>query len=264
MLSPSDAESASFSAFARRARAEPDRTLIALDVDGTVSEIASTPQEAHVDDDVRRTIERLADRYQVWFLSGRDADAARELVGVQRAGYIGAHGLEVLDGEGLRPLFDASGRAATLDRLAAAVAAEVPEVEPYIERKRWSVAFHYRASPDMAPRLRKSIESRLEAGLQLRSGKMVYEVMPAVERDKGTALRWLLAAQRPRHVFVAGDDETDLAMFRALAAEDVDGLRVAVVHEQETPAGLVEGADLSVAGVQGLRRLLEELLGQGP
>jgi trehalose-phosphatase len=257
----------SLTEFVAHAKADPKRTLIALDVDGTISEIASKPEEARVRATFRRTLQRLAERYDLWFISGRDADLLREMVGVQYARYVGAHGLEVLDDEGLRPLFDADEREASVDRLAAEVVAELPEIGPHMERKRWSVAFHYRAFPpssDVPLRLRSSIEAHLGTGLQLRRGKKVYEVSPALGLDKGTALGWIIDTCRPARVLAAGDDRTDIAMFRLLvnrrASGGVDCLSVAVVQREETPEDLVAAADISVQGVEELHNLLRALL----
>jgi trehalose 6-phosphate phosphatase len=255
-------------AFVERARAGPPDTLLALDVDGTVSAIAPSPEEAVVGPELRATLERLAARYPLWFLSGRDADDARRLAGVDGAGYIGAHGLEALDREGLRPLAEGLDVGDELARVAEAVARRVPEAAPYIERKRWGVAFHYRAlggTPQVAARLRAAIEPQLTPRLRLQPGKMVLEVRAAAGRDKGTALAWLIKRLCPRRVLVAGDDLTDLAAFRALAERrgrgGIDGIAVAV-RTEETPEELLAVADAEVDGVDGLHALLRGLLGE--
>ena len=251
-------------AFLAQARGDPEGTLIALDVDGTVSAIVSTPDEALVEPEVRATLERVAQRYRVWFLSGRDADRAREIVGVREAGYVGAHGLEALDGDTLRTLAPLEDLSVQLDALAAAVAHDLPEAAPYIKRKRWSVAFHYRAAPEIAALLEERIEARVTPALRLHAGKMVYEVGPAIEHDKGTALAWLIETFHPRRVLVAGDDLTDVGMFRTLAEErargGVEGIGVAVLQPGETPAEVLDAADTAVDGVAGLQRVLLSLL----
>lgn len=250
--------------FVREARARPERTLLVLDVDGTVSPIAPAPDQATVDDAVRATLQRLAQRYRLWFISGRDADQARGIVGAEGASYIGAHGLEVLDERGLRPLFAGADPRPELQRLRGAVVSEVPEAARYVEQKRWSTAFHYRAAPEIGERLQRAIERHLPPSLRLRPGKMVLEVVPAVQYDKGSALAWLLASFAPRFVLVAGDDLTDIAMFRALSEErsrtGLQGLAVAVQQDAETPAEVVDAADAAVDGVSGLHALLRRLL----
>ncbi|MCH8994796.1 MAG: trehalose-phosphatase [Chloroflexi bacterium] len=255
--------------FIQEARADRQGTLIALDVDGTVSAIVASPDEATVTDELRATLEGVLASYPLWFVSGREADVAREIVGIAAAGYVGAHGLEVLDGDGLRPLVAGPDLQPLLGQVIEAVTNDVPEAAPYVERKRWGVSFHYRelaSSPELPARLRRSIEARLTPELSLRTGKMVYEVVPALGRDKGTALTWLIDTIHPRRALVAGDDLTDLTMFRVLAERrsdgDIAGLVVAVLHGAETPEELVAAADVSVEGVPGLHRLLTTLLGE--
>jgi trehalose-6-phosphatase len=69
---------------------------------------------------------------------------------------------------------------------------------------------------------------------------------------------------RARRVLVAGDDITDITMFAALrerrASGTVDGVAVAVLHDDETPSELVQAADTTVDGVTGLHALLRKLL----
>jgi trehalose-phosphatase len=250
--------------FLRDARADPARTLIALDVDGTVSDVAPAPDEAFVSDALRATLARVAEQYRLWFVSGRDAAVARELVGVDGAGYVGAHGLEAFDGGALRALAPLEDLGPQLEALASGVAAEVPEIAPYVERKRWSIGFHYRAVPEAGERLRAVIEARLTPALRLYAGKMLLEALPAVDHDKGTALAWVIDTHAPQRALVAGDDMTDLPMFRLVAERRargaIDGVAVAVIQPGETPADVLDAADSAVDGVAGLHRLLLELL----
>jgi trehalose-phosphatase len=254
--------------FLQRVKARPgEHTLVALDVDGTISAIAPSPEEAVVDDELRATLRRLSERFHLWLVSGRDADEVRRMVGIESIPCIGAHGLEVLDEQGLRPLFSAEASQRELEKLVEEVAADVPEAAPYVERKRWSVAFHYRRIPNasqVSERLRRAIEAHLPPGLRPRAGKMVIEVALAVDRDKGTALGWLIDSLAPERVLAAGDDLTDVAMFEALSERrtrsDIEGLSVAVLHGSETPEQVVAAADTTVDGVHGLHQLLLRLL----
>ena len=252
--------------FLHKAQADPRGTLVALDVDGTVSPIVESPQDATVGAEVRATLDHLSRRLHLWFVSGRNAEDARRMVDVAAAGYVGSHGLEVLDDEGLRPLQPMSEFQDTMARFAQAVAADVPEAAPHVERKRWGVAFHYRAiqpPSDIALKLQRSIEAHLTPNLRVQSGKMVFEVVPAVEYDKGTALLYLIDTIRPQRVLTAGDDLTDVAMFGALAERreqsELEGLSIAVLHGPETPAEVVRAVDATVEGVDGLHHLLRAL-----
>ena len=84
--------------------------------------------------------------------------------------------------------------------------------------------------------------------------------MSRKRRHARSALGWLINTLRPRLVFVAGDDLTDVAMFKLLAERrsrsKLKGLSVAVLQGRETPRQDVDAADVAVDGVQELHRLL--------
>lgn len=250
--------------FLDEARSDPAGTLLALDVDGTISEIAPTPGEAIVRPGLRRLLDRLSGTYRLAFLSGREASEARRMLGVRRASYVGSHGLEgpvTQESRALREAFRDRAQA-----LVAAVTADVPEAAPHVETKGWGVAFHYRAldDPALVRRLLASIERHLPPGLRLRHGKKVAEAVPDVPADKGAALAALVNELRPRRVLAAGDDQTDVAMFQALAglgqSAGLPFLRVAVLGGDEPPPELLASADHRVRGPDGLQRLLSALL----
>lgn len=258
-----------FDVFLRKAISSPERTIVALDVDGTISSIAPSPAEAVVDASMRTTLRSLSERYRLWFISGRDASQVRDMVGISTAGYVGAHGLEVLDrhDQDPRPLVSVINLESELEKLVRAVTSELPAIKSHVEAKRWSVAFHYRGIPEysLSPdRLRRGIEGHLPPALRIRPGKMVFEVVLAVEHDKGSALDWLISTVAPDRVFAGGDDHTDIAMFRALAEQrshtGIDALSVAVLQGAETPSAVVSAADMTVDGVPGMHQLLMALL----
>jgi trehalose 6-phosphate phosphatase len=252
-------------AFLREARGDPSHTLVALDIDGTVSEIAPTPEEAVVSQHVRGLLARLAGVYLLAFLSGRDAEVAQSMVGVPGAIYVGAHGLETLDEAGVHSTLDREAFVRGAQAMAEAVRGDVPEVGPHIEAKRWGVAFHYRLldEPALVQRLLESVQQRLPSGSKVRHGKKVFEVVPDVPADKGSALLALLERLAPRRVLFMGDDRTDVAAFRALAEKarrETASLRVAVLGIDEPPPELLANADHRVQGVDGTYLLLAQLL----
>jgi trehalose 6-phosphate phosphatase len=267
-------------AFLSEARGDPSHTLIALDIDGTVSEIAPTPEEAVVAPRMRSLLARLGDVYLLAFISGRDAEVALRMVDVPGATYVGAHGLETLDEAGVHSTLDREAFVRETQALAEEVRSDVPEVGPHIETKRWGVAFHYRLldEPALVRRLLRRVQGglqrrvqrrlrrvqrRLPFGLKVRHGKKVVEVVPDVPADKGSALLGLLERLAPRRVLFMGDDRTDVAAFCALGEQAERGvafLRVAVLGIDEPPADLLANADHQVRGVDGTYRLLAQLL----
>jgi len=227
-------------------RSEPDRAAVMLDVDGTLAPIVARPDLAAVPEGTRAEVSRLASRYAlVACVSGRTAEEAERLVGVDGVVYIGVHGLE------LAP--EAAAWRETLRPFAA-------EPWPWLEDKGLTVALHWREAPDEeeAERTLQAVAARAEAaGLEARWGRKVLELRPPVAADKGTAVRFLLEERGLRRALYAGDDTTDLDAFRGLEGLEV-GVRVAIVSP-ESPPELREAADVVVASPEELVELLRTL-----
>jgi trehalose 6-phosphate phosphatase len=229
-----------------RLASEPASGAILLDVDGTLAPIVARPELARVPAETRAELARLAGRYAlVACISGRPSAQVRELVGVDGLAYVGEHGLE-LDPEAERW----RGR---LDEF-------VSTVDLPVETKRLSASFHYREATDPVAaraRLEQVAERASAAGLRPRWGRMVLEIRPPVDADKGTAVRRLLELHGLRRALYAGDDATDLDAFRGL-----DGLEVAVriaIASGEAPSELTRRADVVLESPDELVRLLRLL-----
>jgi trehalose 6-phosphate phosphatase len=225
----------------------PDEAAILLDVDGTLAPIVARPEDATVPASTRAELARLVSRYAlVACLSGRSGLDAARVVGVPGIRYVGEHGLE------LEPSADAWA-----ERLAAFADSVAWPSEP---GKRLTLAFHYRTADNPAAAravLEQAAERALAEGLRPRFGRMVLEVRPPLDADKGTAARRLLAEAALGRALYAGDDTTDLDAFRSL-----DGLELAVrvaVASHEGPAQLARSADLVVANPAELLDLLRML-----
>jgi trehalose 6-phosphate phosphatase len=225
----------------------PGETALVLDVDGTLAPIVPRPEDAVVPEQTRGLLERLAGRYAlVASISGRPGDEARELVGVEGIVYVGEHGLEL------------DPRA---EEWAPAIAAFADSVDWPAERKRLSVSFHFREAEDeqaAVTELRRVADRAAAAGLRPRWGRKVLEVRPALDADKGTAIRALLDERGLRRALYAGDDSTDLDAFRGLDGLDL-AVRVAVVSK-EGPSELGTAADIVVGGPESLATLLSRLV----
>ncbi len=225
---------------------EPQRAAVLLDVDGTLAPIVERPEDASVPAEARAEVERLADRYAlVGCISGRTGADARELVGVEGAVYVGAHGLE------LEP--EAEAWRARLHEFA-------DGVDWPLEDKGLTVSFHYRKVDDEAEALAYLTgvaEQARAAGLVPRFGRKVLEVRPPVAADKGTAVRRLVRDRGLRRALYAGDDTTDLDAFAAVAELEL-GVRVAIASD-EAPSELLEQADVTLASPAQLVELLRKL-----
>jgi trehalose 6-phosphate phosphatase len=230
----------------RRLAEAPERAAVLLDVDGVLAPIVPRPEDARVPDETRRELVRLAARYRlVACVSGRPSSQVAELVGVEGVEVVGEHGLEL---------------APEAKAWAEKVQAFARGVDWPAEEKSLSVSFHFRRADDEAAArayLVHVADAAASAGLVPRWGRMVLEVRPPVDADKGTAVRALVARAGVTRALYAGDDTTDLDAFAGLDGLEF-GVRVAV-DSGEAPPGLVEAADVIVAGPEGVLALLRSL-----
>jgi trehalose 6-phosphate phosphatase len=254
----------------RSLTADPSRSALFFDVDGTLAPIVQRAQDAHVPKDTSLLLARLSRRYAlVACISGRAAADVRRLVGVGGIVYAGSHGAELLEPNATKP------------RIAPEFKRWEPEVKAFvherdtpamralrvrIEDKGPIMTFHWRGAPD-EDAAREHVERLAEqaeaSGLWTHWGRKVLEIRPPVPVDKGQAVRELVEQASPRAALYAGDDATDLDGFAALAALVEEGLlddAVTVgVRSDEGPREIVDRADLVVDGVEGVQRVLAEL-----
>jgi trehalose-phosphatase len=233
--------------------------VVCLDYDGTVAPIAPRPEAAILDAPMRETLERVAAELTLVVISGRDLDDVMHLASVAGAWYAGSHGFDVSGPGGFH--YQHPGAIAALGALDAAadrLDVGLSGVEgAWVERKHFAVAVHYRqvAEADVPRVLAVYDEVAANAPLRRSAGKMVVELRPDVDWDKGAALRYLLddvlVAPHGRPLYV-GDDLTDEDAFAAVAA---DGVGV-VVHGGDHSTA----AQFSLADPAEVRTLLERLL----
>jgi trehalose-phosphatase len=218
-----------------RAAAGGRRLAFFLDYDGTLTPIVEHPEDAVLDAATREAVRKLAEHHAVAVVSGRDLADVRARVGIAGLQYAGCHGFEIAGPRGNRVHGAAAAAAPQLAAAADQVARDtqgLPGVQ--LERKRFTLAVHYRRAREAdVPAVRSAVE-RAQArhpALRATSGKMVLELQPDVDWDKGRAVMWLietLSLQDALPVYI-GDDVTDEDAFRALAGR---GLGIVV---QETP-----------------------------
>lgn len=250
--------------------AEPLRGATFFDLDGTLAPIVARPEDSAVPSRTRELVGRIGERYGLaGVVTGRQALEARRILGLDQLIYIGNHGFEVLmpGEEEPEPAPALAGQETVAADFAADLDADrLAGAELRTEDKGAIVALHWRGADDVpgAESVAAGIASEAEdQGLHVHRGRMVLELRPPVELDKGAGLRSLLRHSPARTAFYAGDDRTDADAFRALgemvAAEKLDGaVRVAVIAE-ETPPEVGEAADIAVEGPDGLISVLEAL-----
>lgn len=236
---------------------DPSTACLVLDFDGVLAPIVEDPATSAMPDATREVLHRLAGLVgRVAIVSGRPASFLAERVGVVGAELVGLYGLErVVDGEVvpddrvepfLDDLDDARGA------LAGAVA-EWPGAE--LEDKGRALAVHWRRATDREGAARALGEAvRAASGeLAVEDGKMVVELRPPVQADKGTAVAAL--ADGYADVAYAGDDLGDLPAFAEVARRG--GLAVAVDHGEETDDRVREAGTIVVDGTDGVIAWLE-------
>jgi trehalose 6-phosphate phosphatase len=249
-------------------RAHARQAAICLDFDGTLAPIVDDPDEARPLPGVVDLLAALARRFAAAaVVSGRPAAFLADHVAARGVRLVGLYGMEtVVDG---RVLVDPEVERWRPAVLAAAVeAARHPAVVgsgAWLEHKGLALGIHLRRIKDPAAwenRLRAAAEEiAARHVLRVAPGKMVFELRPPVERDKGDAVRIVISDTGARLAMMVGDDLGDLAAFEALRQLPETGragLCVAV-RSPESPPELLAAADLVVDGPEGVRDLLAEL-----
>lgn len=205
-----------------------------LDVDGTLLEIADTPNDVRVDAELLQMLEQLhqASGGAVALVSGRAISDLDRRLGSLRLPRAGQHGLERRDATGRLRLHAAPPEAKR--RIQAALA---PALERHagllLEDKGLTLALHYRLAPDVedeANRLMEQLVAESGGGLIIQKGKCVVEAKPA-GFDKGTAIEEYLAEApfKGRKPVFIGDDLNDEHGFAVL--NRIDGISIKVGDE---------------------------------
>jgi trehalose 6-phosphate phosphatase len=251
-------------------RADPARAAILTDVDGTLASIAARAEEAAVPAAAREVLARLSERYGlVACVSGRQAEEARRLVGLDGIAYAGNHGLELLlpGDESPRPDPSLAGRESqAADFLAGLDPERLPTAGLRREDKGPIQALHWRGAADEAHAEGCAHEIAVEAGhagLEPRWGRKVLELRPVGGGGKDAAVASLLAGGKLTAAVYAGDDRTDLDAFRRLhelagSGELASAVCVGIVSP-EAPPELPEESDLIVDGPAGWLAILRWL-----
>ena len=238
------------------------------DVDGTLAPIVARPEDARVPDATRTLLEELAaGGVRVAVITGRPLETARRIVGTDEVAYAADHGLTLLV-EGRREaapgLEEYEELARRAEREMAGVARQVPGVQ--IENKGALLGIHYRRADEPA-RAREAVlkavrRSPAAQRFQLHEGRMVVELRPALDTDKGTAVEFLVRRLGLQGVICLGDDITDIDMFAAVGrarAQGVAGAAVAVSSDEAAPE-VAQAADYSLAGQESVDWLLKEMV----
>src|ERR1700737_1267855 len=169
----------------------PSETAFFFDFDGTLVELAPTPDGVRVEPIVIELLSELRrlSNGAVAIVSGRGIDSIDAFLGMPDLPIAGLHGAERRDANGdtQRIGFD-DERLLRMERVLADIVRNHPGM--LLEIKGAALALHYRNAPEREAVARAATE-RLVADYAdayvLQPGKMVYEIKPK-DVDKGRAL----------------------------------------------------------------------------
>lgn len=199
------------------------------DFDGTLVEIAETPDAIDVPDTLPHQLQSLIDDFDHAFavITGREiADIDRYLSPLQLP-VAGAHGAQRRRADGSLDVLDEA-----LSDAADEIAGQLqPLLQAHpdllLEAKDGAVALHYRQAPELAEACILAMREAIAVhhDFTLVEGKMVIEARPA-GFDKGSALRAFMQEEPfvGRVPVFIGDDTTDEDAFRV--AQELGGIGI--------------------------------------
>jgi trehalose 6-phosphate phosphatase len=248
-----------------------DRAGLFFDFDGTLAPVQLDPATVWPAPGVTDALTALTGLVRrVGIVSARPVAFLRSRLGaVPGLVLYGHYGLQTVAADGDEVVVPAAAAwIPVLGELAQRAGDELPS-EALVERHPLSVALHYRSAPQLRGAVEAWADGEVErTGVRAQRGRMVVELRPPIERDKGTVM-----AEETRDLDTAwftGDDLSDMRAFEALAAREAGtpgftGVRAAVVNE-ETGQGLAAAADFVIGPQAAVPALLDRVvraLGRG-
>lgn len=218
----------------------PERNIaLFLDVDGTLLEIAATPDAVRVPAALRNTLQLAAARENgaLALISGRCLRELDSLFAPCLFLAAGQHGLERRDAQGRLSRPDVEIELLQPVR-AALLELQMKHAGLLLEDKGTALAMHFRLAPKCETLVRNrmtDLVAPLAGHFVLRPGKCVFEIAPA-GCSKRTAIEAFMAEEpfiNRTPVFV-GDDVTDEDGFDAVNA--MDGYSIRVGHKVDSVA----------------------------
>jgi trehalose-phosphatase len=214
---------------------------------------------------MRDVVRRLAQVCTVAVISGRDLPDVRDRVAVQGIIYAGSHGFDIAGPGGLRlENEEAQACLPALDQAESSLREQLQSIPgARVERKRYSIAVHYRNVPeDRVPEIEPIVDrvNRRHGDLRRSGGKKIFELQPRIDWHKGRAVLWLLKTLELDRSNVLpvylGDDLTDEDAFHALAER---GVGIVIRDEPRTTAAqfALESTDETATFLEQLTHRLE-------
>lgn len=212
-----------------------------LDVDGTLLELAATPDEVIVPASLGPLLAQISEMVggALALISGRMLSGIDALFAPLRLPAAGLHGFERRDFAGVvhRQAAPAAAEMARARRQLRQYAAQRAAL--LLEDKGSALALHFRAAPDLAEEAEARVRAvaRDSGDFSVLCGRMVVELRPA-GATKGSALAAFMREPPFRHRYpvMVGDDVTDEDAFEWVNA--AGGVSVGVGIERPTAASV--------------------------
>jgi trehalose-phosphatase len=205
--------------------------MLFLDYDGTLTPIVSMPDKAFISQEVKELLNKLSKspKCKLAIISGRALKDIKNIIGLKGNIYSGNHGLEI-EGPKIKfePLVSLRYKA-ILEQIKNGLNKKLSFINgAFVEDKGLSLSLHYRlVDKEDIPQVKTIFHETIilylvRNKIKIKTGKMVLEVRPPSEWDKGKIVLWLLARQKfavkdknfvPIYI---GDDKTDEDAFKVL------------------------------------------------
>lgn len=207
----------------------PSKAALFFDFDGTLVDLAPTPDAVHVKPDIQDLIAALhhLSAGALAIITGRDLDSLDKLLNLPRIPASGSHGAEWR--------FD-NTHLYSADKHLLLPSTLIQECEQFarqhgliFESKRFSVALHFRNQPEFETELNRFVATEIGkyTNLCVQEGKCVKEIKPA-SINKGVALARFMQHKpwSERQAWYFGDDVTDEAAFTWVNANNGISVKV--------------------------------------
>ena len=204
--------------------ASSSHIALILDFDGTISEIVERPEDAQIAPEILPALTTLASRpdFNVAVVSGRALADVRARTALENVIYVGNHGLEIEAGNTRFREPHAESLRRELRSLSLQLKLALAETDGLeIEDKHLTLSVHYRRVPEQLHHWVRTVTNGAAArsrSFQCREGKMVLEIKPQLNWNKGYAVKWILREVLPSDALpiYIGDDIADEDAFAAI------------------------------------------------
>ncbi|MBN9554747.1 MAG: trehalose-phosphatase [Alphaproteobacteria bacterium] len=229
-----------------------------LDIDGTLLDMARTPDDVVVPDGLLASLARLHDALDgaLAFVSGRSLGAIDTLFAPFRTAAVGCHGAEIRSADGR-----VEALAAPIPDPVRALFGTLTDRHPgtLLEDKLYALSLHYRLAPEARSALLAAMEENAalfaDQRVSIQLGKAVIDAK-RVGIDKGVGVRTLMRQKpfRDRVPLFGGDDTTDTDVFHILPELGGEGFSV---------GRALRGAAYEFSSPEAVRQWLNDLAEEG-